>query len=111
MLKIVIFTVAFVAVNSSGLLGGWTELDPKKLADHVVELAHLAGKHVNDHQDQTFHSKLGRVLRARSQIVNGVKYELDLEMVQTKCQKEKVSYEDCVPPKISVSNFKSKVKN
>ena len=88
--------IAFIAIDAAlalTIVGGWTDQDPGNV--EFFDLAGFAGQHISNARNHPNHAKVARLLGVRTQVVGGMNYELDIELVPTDCPKKTVKYEAC----------------
>ncbi|KAL8184016.1 UNVERIFIED_CONTAM: hypothetical protein K2H54_004025 [Gekko kuhli] len=86
------------------LVGGWRD---RSVSDpDVQDAAAVAVNHYNKASNNLFYCRLLAILKAQSQVVEGIKYYLKMMMVTTVCDKrskqglEQLDLEGCrVPPR------------
>ncbi|XP_069862746.1 cystatin-C-like [Dipodomys merriami] len=74
-------------------IGGIEEADANELG--VRKALSYALSEYNKASNDAFHSRVVQVVRARKQLVAGVKYYLDVEIGRTTCTKSQSNLSDC----------------
>ncbi|MFI9402936.1 cystatin domain-containing protein [Nocardia sp. NPDC052316] len=69
----------------AGPSDGWSRVDPDDA--HIQELASLALDYFNIHSNDSSYHRLIKVLDARSRVVSGVQYKIELLEGRTECRK------------------------
>ncbi len=95
-MKIILALSLFVLINAETtppLPGGRVDVDPKTPA--VAEAAHFAYILISNGINSVFAHKMGKVIKAQSQVVAGVKYYLTLEVSETDCKKDVTTTDNC----------------
>jgi hypothetical protein len=95
-MKILLALSLFVLINAQTtppMPGGRVDIDPNTPV--VVEAAHFAYVLISNGIDSVFAHKMGKVIKAQSQVVAGVKYYLTLEVSETNCKKEVTNTDNC----------------
>uniref|UniRef100_A0A1I8AFJ9 Cystatin domain-containing protein n=1 Tax=Steinernema glaseri TaxID=37863 RepID=A0A1I8AFJ9_9BILA len=86
-----IHAVLLFGAVSPKMTGGWKDLSPE--SDDVQELSWTAVKKINAESNDLFHLVPVKVLKAKSQIVAGTNYQLELEVAQSNCAKNQVTHD------------------
>ncbi|VDM41182.1 unnamed protein product [Toxocara canis] len=78
--------------SAEGMVGGWREqsVDDKDLK----ELSWRAMKGINEQSNDMYHLMPIKLLAAKSQVVAGMQYELEILVGQSQCRKNELSSED-----------------
>nr|UOT91678.1 cysteine protease inhibitor [Baylisascaris schroederi] len=95
------FVVQTTVVAHETMLGGWKEqnVEDKDLQD----LSWRAMKGINEQSNDMYHLMPVKLLSAKSQVVAGMQYELEILVGQSECRKNQLSSED-----VNAENCKEK---
>jgi hypothetical protein len=95
-MKILLALSLFVLINAQStplMPGGRVDIDPNTPA--VAEAARFAYVLISNGINSVFTHKMGKVIKAQSQVVAGVKYYLTLEVAETNCKKDATNTDNC----------------
>ncbi len=93
MVSITIFlVVSLIHVVHSSDKGVWDDVDVNE--DNVIDAALFAANVLSDRENSIYHKKLVRINEAQKQIVSGIKYRINLEMMTTNCRKNEIQRYD-----------------
>ncbi|XP_018118355.1 cystatin-C [Xenopus laevis] len=94
-----VFALGFVSgqnkynSNKDQLLGGWR--DAKEDDKSVLEALQFATAEYNRGNNGDYITKVHRIIRFRKQVVAGMKYAMDVEVITTPCSDFESTSENC----------------
>ncbi|XP_078462457.1 cystatin-POGU1-like [Lampetra planeri] len=91
-LLLLLLCVAVVAVRGERMTGGFQKLSRNNA--EVQEIVAQAMQKLNDESDSPTWQKADRVVRAKSQVVSGIRYLITVKLRETNCPKSQ-SPDDC----------------
>jgi len=89
---IILLVVSLIHVVHSSDKEVWGDVDVNE--DSVIDAALFAANVLSDRENSIYHKKLVRINEAQKQIVSGIKYRINLEMMTTNCRKNEIQRYD-----------------